>query len=271
MHQFSEIATCLTSARPESSINAMCNRVVQDDVVGAKRGEKAAVSKDGAPLARRIFVGLAQKLVLEVLLLFVPVWTLLYWQAWVYLGVTYLALYPIILYFLKYDPEFVRRRLKMGSHAETRESQKTIMALLKWLYMLLLLVPALDHRFGWSDIPAALVVAANVMVLLGMIIQFRVFQENTFASALIELAVDQKVVSTGPYRLVRHPMYSGATLLSFATPVALGSWWGLPIAALKLVVIIARLLDEEQFLTERLAGYRDYCRSVKYRLIPYVW
>ena len=107
--------------------------------------------------------------------------------------------------------------------------------------------------------------------MVGMAIQFRVLQENTFASAVIELTTDQKVISTGPYRLVRHPMYVGTTMVSFATSIALGSWWGLPIAAAKLIVIVARLLDEEKFLSERLPGYREYCQQVKYRLVPCIW
>jgi len=223
------------------------------------------------PLAAQAFFGLGRKFVFECLLLFAVAWTLAYWQAWTYLAVNYVTLCPIILYFLKHDPEFVRRRLKIGSEAETRKSQKIVMSLLKWLYILVLVVPALDHRFGWSRISPSLVIAAEVAIVVGMAIQFRVFQENTFASAVIELITDQKVISTGPYRLVRHPMYVGTAMVSFATSIALGSWWGLPIAAAKLIVIVARLLDEEKFLSERLPGYREYCQQVKYRLVPWVW
>jgi protein-S-isoprenylcysteine O-methyltransferase Ste14 len=222
-------------------------------------------------LATEAFVGLGRKFALECLLLFAVSWTLVYWEAWVYLAVNYLTLCPIILYFLKRDPEFVRRRLKIAKDAETRKSQRILMSLLKWFYILILVVPALDHRFGWSRVSPAIVIAADVAIFVGMAIQFRVFQENTFASAVIELASNQKVISTGPYRLVRHPMYTGATVVSFATSIALGSWWGLPIAGLKLIVIVARLLDEEKFLGESLAGYPEYCHQVKYRLIPYVW
>jgi len=231
----------------------------------------ASDNRNQPSLANKAFVGLARKSILECLLLFIPAWTLTYWQAWVYLAVTYLMLCPIILYFLKHDPEFVRRRLKIGAEAETRERQKIVMALLKWLYIFILLVPALDHRFGWSRISPALVITADVAILLGMAIQFRVFQENTFAAAVIELASDQNLIATRPYYFVRHPMYAGATVVSFATPIALGSWWGLSIAGVKLIVIVARLLDEEKFLTESLPGYREYCHGVKYRLIPYVW
>ena len=228
-------------------------------------------SRGQKPLVIEVFVGLIRKFALECVLLFAVPWTLVYWEAWAYLAVNYLTLCPIILYFLKHDPEFVRRRLKMGSESETRKSQKVVMSLLKWLYIPVLVVPALDHRLGWSNISASLVIVADVAILIGIAAQFRVFQENTFASAVIELASDQKVISTGPYRLVRHPMYTGATLVSFATPIALGSWWGLPIAAVKLIVIVARLLDEEKFLAESLPGYREYCQRVKYRLIPYAW
>ena len=222
-------------------------------------------------LAAQAFGGLGRKFTLECFLLFAVSGTLAYWEAWLYLAINYLTLFPIILYFLKHDPEFVRRRLKMGAEAETRESQKMVMSSFKWLYILFLVVPALDHRFRWSQVSPALVIAANVAVFAGMAMQFRVFQENTFASAVIELASNQKVISTGPYRLVRHPMYAGAMVVSLATSIALGSWWGLPLAAAKFVVIVVRLSDEERFLAESLAGYREYCHRVKYRLIPYVW
>jgi protein-S-isoprenylcysteine O-methyltransferase Ste14 len=222
-------------------------------------------------LETEALLGLVRKFALECLLLFVLSWTLVYWEAWVYLAINYLTLLPIVIYFLNHDPEFVRRRLKITTEAETRKSQKIIMGLLKWLYILILVVPALDHRFGWSRISPTPIITADVAILVGMAIQFRVFQENSFASAVIELAADQKVISTGPYRLVRHPMYTGATVVSFATSVALGSWWGLPVAGVKLIVIVARLLDEEKFLAESLPGYREYCREVKCRLIPYVW
>ena len=230
-------------------------------------------SSDRSPrtLAAQAFVGLGRKFALECLLLFAVSWSLLYWQAWAYLAVSYVTLCPIILYFLKHDPEFVRRRLKMGAEAESRESQRIVMSLLKWLYIFILVVPALDHRFGWSRISPSVVLAADVAVFIGMAMQFRVFQENTFASAVIELAADQRVISTGPYQLIRHPMYAGTTLVSFATSIALGSWWGLPIAGVKFFVIVARLLDEEKFLAERLPGYQEYCQRVPYRLIPYVW
>jgi protein-S-isoprenylcysteine O-methyltransferase Ste14 len=215
--------------------------------------------------------GLGRKCVLECFLLFVAAWTLAYWEAWVFVAVNFLTLLPIILYFLKHDPEFVRRRLKIGADGETRTSQKIVMNLLKWLHLLILVVPALDHRFGWSRISPTMVIAADIAILAGFAIQFRVFQENTFASAIIELATDQRVIATGPYRLVRHPMYTGAMVVSLATSLALGSWWGLPVAGVKLIVIVARLLDEEKFLAESLPGYREYCDKVKYRLIPYVW
>lgn len=246
----------------------MQKRVSVDSTTATHAGNPNPNQKS---LAIQAFGGLGRKFAFECLLLFAVSWTLVYWEAWVYLAISYLTLGPIILYFLKHDPEFVRRRLKIGAEAETRESQKIVMSLLKWLYILFLVVPALDHRFGWSRISPSLVIAADVAVFIGMAIQFRVFQENTFASAVIELASNQKVISTGPYRLVRHPMYTGAMLVSLAAPIALGSWWGLPFAAIKFIVIVVRLLDEEKFLDESLPGYREYCHQVRNRLIPYVW
>src|SRR6187401_2737589 len=116
------------------------------------------------PLPTQAFVGLGRKFALECLLLFAVAGTLVYWEAWVYLAVNYLTLGPIVLYFLKHDPEFVRRRLKMGAEAETRESQKIVMNLLKWFYILILVVPALDHRLGWSRISPTIVIVAEVAI-----------------------------------------------------------------------------------------------------------
>jgi protein-S-isoprenylcysteine O-methyltransferase Ste14 len=135
----------------------------------------------------------------------------------------------------------------------------------------LIVVPALDFRFEWSAVPLWLVAAGDMLVAAGYSIIFLVYKENTFTSATIEVAEDQKVISTGPYAIVRHPMYAGALLYLLGTPLALGSWWGFAPLAATLPFLIWRVVDEEAFLAKNLTGYSAYRREVHYRLVPGMW
>jgi protein-S-isoprenylcysteine O-methyltransferase Ste14 len=134
----------------------------------------------------------------------------------------------------------------------------------------LIVFPALDHRFAWSHMPPYAALAGDVLVVLGWLAIFFVFKENTFTSATIELAPDQKVISTGPYALVRHPMYTGALVMLLGIPISLGSWWGLLVIAAMIPALIGRLIDEEKFLARNLPGYVEYQKKVRYRLIPLI-
>ena len=133
------------------------------------------------------------------------------------------------------------------------------------------LVPAFDRRFGWSHVPAWVAILGDLMMLLGFAITMAVFRANSYTSGIIEVAEDQKVISTGPYAIVRHPMYTGGLIMLFGIPLALGSWWGMLVNLPMTAAVIWRLLDEERFLAEKLPGYAEYRQSVKYRLAPYVW
>ena len=135
----------------------------------------------------------------------------------------------------------------------------------------MLVVPALDHRLHWSTVSLSLTIAGDGLVALGFLIIFFVYKENTFASATIELAPEQKVVTTGLYALVRHPMYMGALFLLVGMPLALGSWWGLFVYILFMPALLWRIFDEEEFLAKNLRGYSDYLNKVPYRLVPYLW
>jgi protein-S-isoprenylcysteine O-methyltransferase Ste14 len=154
---------------------------------------------------------------------------------------------------------------------EKRPSQKIIQTIMAVFGLALLILPGLDHRWHWSDVPAALNALGFAGIVLGFSIVFFVFRENTFASGIVEVAKDQHVISSGPYAVVRHPMYVGAVILFLATPLALGSYWALIPAAVECVIIVIRLLDEETFLKTDLPGYAAYCGEVRYRLIPGVW
>lgn len=222
-------------------------------------------------ITHRALLGLIRFQIVLALLLFLPAWSLHFWQAWIYWSLFFLCTLFITLYLLKHDPGLIARRLKVGPGAESEKTQKIIQALTAGLVCIMFIVPGFDHRLHWSTVPTFSVVMADALVLAGFLIIFRVFQENSYAASTIQVEAHQPVISTGPYRYVRHPMYAGAVLLFLATPVALGSWWTLLVALVLVGVIVVRLLEEEKYLAKHLPGYDTYCQKVWYRLIPYVW
>jgi protein-S-isoprenylcysteine O-methyltransferase Ste14 len=228
---------------------------------------------DGAMrnLNARAWLALAVLAVVMGLLLFVPAGTVHYWQAWVYLSIFSSASVLTTLYLMRKDPALLERRMRGGPTAEKRPAQKFIMLCTSIGFIALLVVPALDHRFGWSTVPLGGVVAGNVLVAIGFYLICLVYRENTFTSATIEVAENQKVISTGPYAIVRHPMYASASLYLLGTPLALGSYWGLVPVATMMPFLIWRLFDEERFLTRNLPGYAEYEKRVRHRLVPFVW
>ena len=219
----------------------------------------------------KAFAGLLFLFVAMAALLFVPAGTSDYWQAWMFLAVYFASSLALTLYLMKADPALLQRRMRGGPTAEKEAVQKIIMVIASLGFVGLLVVPGLDHRFGWSQMPPAMALAGDGLVGIGWLAIFFVFRENSFTSATIELAPDQKVISTGPYALVRHPMYAGALVMLLGIPIALGSWWGILVVAAMLPALIWRLLEEEKFLARNLAGYVEYRNKVRYRLIPMVW
>jgi protein-S-isoprenylcysteine O-methyltransferase Ste14 len=217
------------------------------------------------------FAGIAAVVAGMAALVFLPAWTVDYWQAWVFLAVYGVAGAVIMAYLARRDPKLLERRMSGGPWAETRTSQRVIMSAASLGFVALLVLPALDHRFGWSSVPAYASIAADVLVVIGLWIVLRVFRENTYTASTIQVADEQRVISTGPYALVRHPMYSGSLLYIAAMPVALGSWWALLVLVPLLPVMVWRILDEEGFLANDLTGYAEYTRNVRYRLVPHVW
>ncbi len=205
------------------------------------------------------------------LLLFLPAGTAQYWQAWGYLAVFFGASGLITLYLMRKDPALLERRLRGGPTAEQKKTQKTIMLFVSIGFIALLVVPAFDHRFAWSRVPLYLVIAGDLLTGLGFYLTFLAYRANTFAFATIQVAADQKVISTGPYAVVRHPMYAGGSLYLLGTPLALGSYWGLLPLAVMMPFLIWRLFDEECFLAKELPGYTEYCARVRWRLIPRVF
>jgi protein-S-isoprenylcysteine O-methyltransferase Ste14 len=222
-------------------------------------------------LRKKALLGQARFALILALLLFVPAWSVRFWQAWVYWAVVCGSILFITLDLLKHDPALVERRMKAGPKAEQEKSQKVIQSVAAVLVLALCITAGLDHRYQWSSVPLLLVLAGDFATLAGFLLVFRVFKENTFTASTVKVEAEQKVIATGPYALVRHPMYAGTVLLIVATPFALGSLWALVPAILLIGVVAARLLEEERYLRANLAGYGEYCDKVRYRLIPKVW
>lgn len=210
------------------------------------------------------------QVVLLGLLLFLPAGTFAYWQAWVLLAVALSTWIPGI-YLLRTNPAAVQRRMRGGPTAETRGVQRLVMAGV-WLSLLtMVVISVLDHRFGWSSVPAAVCVIGDVVVAGGLAVAMMVVIQNSYASATVRVEADQQLVSTGLYGLVRHPMYTGNLLLMIGVPLALGSYWGLVFVLPGLTVLGLRIRDEERLLADKLAGYREYTQQVRYRLVPLMW
>jgi len=204
-------------------------------------------------------------------LLFVPAATLDYWQGWLFMTVFVCTSGAITVYLAIRDPKLLERRMNVGPRAEKEPAQKIIVGLAIFGFIAMLVFSVLDHRFGWSAVPASVSVLGDAMIALAFLFIFFVLKENSYGASTIQIAEGQTVISTGPYALVRHPMYADALVMLIGTPLALGSWWGLFAVLLILPVLIWRLLDEERFLRQNLAGYAEYQTKVKYRLLPFIW
>jgi len=215
--------------------------------------------------ALRRFVGAA---VLLGGALFLSAGSLRFWQAWVYLAVLFVPVTLVVRYLLRHDPDLLERRLKTR---EERGPQRAVQVLGSVLWLAVLVVPGLDQRFGWSSLPWPVVVAGDVGVLAGYLLFFFVIRENSYASRVIEVQQGQRVVTTGPYALVRHPMYLAVVIMLLASPIALDSLWALIPAVVTPMVLVSRIRDEEAMLMEDLPGYREYAAQTRYRLIPGVW
>jgi protein-S-isoprenylcysteine O-methyltransferase Ste14 len=202
------------------------------------------------------------------LFFFLPAGTLNYWEAWLYLVVLFTPIFFVMQYLFRNDPGLLERRMRTREKA----SEQSLIIKLSYVYFLgVFLLPGFDRRFGWSDTPVWLVLVADLIVLAGYFMVILVFRENSYASRTVEVEEGQKVIDSGPYAVVRHPMYSGLTALYVVSPLALGSYWTLIPALLIIPILVARIVSEEKILAKELPGYTDYQKKVKYRLLPGVW
>ena len=202
------------------------------------------------------------------LMLFLPAGSLRYWQAWMFLATLFPPVLFVVSYFLTRDPNLLARRMQFQ---EKEREQQVLVKLANLAFFLGFLFPGLDHRYGWSGVPAWASILADLLVFLGYVIVFFVFRENSYTSRIVEVVEGQKVVTTGPYSLVRHPMYAGIVIMYLAVPIALGSWWALAFFVPVIALIVVRALDEERVLVRDLEGYKEYTQMVRYRLVPRVW
>jgi len=198
--------------------------------------------------------------------IFVPAGSLRFWQAWIFWsGFSVLTIF-IAIYFFKKNPDLLSRRLKYKEKESTKNP-----SLFFNLFFLCYIIPGLDFRFHWSTVPVWLVIAANIITFMGYIFIIFVFKENSYASTIIQVEKGQRVIATGPYVIVRHPMYLGLIIMILFTPVALGSYWAIIPATLIIPMNVFRIMGEEEVLIKELAGYEDYCLKTRYRLIPFIW
>ncbi len=224
--------------------------------------------QERSALIRKLFVRLSFVPLFIIVFTLLPAGTFNYWEVYLYFGLLVVPMLFVFRYFLRKDPRFLERRSR---GVEKVKEQKLIQIINLPVFIAAFFIPGLDKRFGWSDIPPEIIIATDVIIFVGYLIIYHVFRQNSYASRIVEIDKEQKVITTGLYGIIRHPMYLGVLIMYLPTPLALGSYWGLIPMALLPVALVFRILNEEKVLKENLGGYKEYCLKTKYRLIPYIW
>lgn len=219
-------------------------------------------------LIRKIILRFSLVPIVLIFLILLPAGTFNFWQFYLYITVLVLPMFFVLFYFLKNDPKFLERRTRAQEKEKTQKINQIVFLL---IFFTGFIIPGFDKRFGWSEVPVWIVIITNIVIAVGYFLIFNVFKQNSYASRIVEVEKDQKVISTGLYGIVRHPMYIGVLIMYIPTPLALGSYWGLiPMATIPVALVI-RIINEEKVLKRELPGYNEYCTKTKYRLIPYLW
>lgn len=223
---------------------------------------------DMKSLIKKIIIMFSLVPIILGLLILIPAGTFNYWQVYLYFIILLVPMIFVLFYFLKKDPVFLERRTKAK---EKEKEQIIIQIVFTLIFVSGFVIPGLDKRFGWSNVPVLIVIIADIVIFLGYLLIFFVFKQNSYASRIVQVEKDQKVISTGLYSIVRHPMYLGVIIMYIPTPIALGSYWGLiPMATIPLALVL-RIMNEEKVLCKDLPGYKDYRQRTRYRLIPFIW
>ena len=219
-------------------------------------------------LKKAVIISLFAAFLLLGSMFFLPAWTFNYWQAWVYILIILVSMSIMARYLYKHDPELLERRMRMK---ERQKTQKLVIALSFLFFLPAFIIPGFDIRFGWSNVPWVVVIIADIIVLFGYLFFALVLKTNSYASRIVEVEKGQKVITTGPYSIVRHPMYLSSLILYAFSPLALGSYWAMIPVVLLVMLLVARIKGEEKELLENLDGYKEYVMKTKYRLLPGVW
>jgi protein-S-isoprenylcysteine O-methyltransferase Ste14 len=219
-------------------------------------------------LIKMVLIRIALFIPALILIFFLPAGSFSFWQGWVYMAILFIPMLFVLNFLLKNNPKLLERRMRMK---EKEPAQKLIVIISTTVFLLAFILPGLDYRFGWSHVPLLLVIISELIVMIGYFIVFLVFRENTYTSRIVEVEKGQQVISTGPYAVVRHPMYIGVILMYGFSPLALASWWALIPGILVIPVLVLRILNEEALLSRDLPGYTNYMQKVPWRLLPGVW
>ena len=223
---------------------------------------------DRVKLTKTVALRFILILLLFGLMFFWPAGTFRYWQAWTYIAMLFIPMLSVLVYFLRKNPEFLERRMRTK---EKERKQKWIVGLSLPAFIGTFLLPGFDRRYGWSHVPPFVIIIADIILLAAYGLGVLVMRENPYASRVVEVEENQKVISTGPYAVIRHPMYLTGLILYLLTPLALGSYWAVLPALLLILVYVARIRNEEKVLAEKLPGYGEYLQRVRSRLIPGIW
>ena len=225
-------------------------------------------STDYSKLIRRVLVRFLTGAVVMGSVFFVSAGTFSYWHAWILIAILFIPMFLVLLYLLKNDPTLLERRMKTK---EKERPQKLLVRFSTLATVVAYVIPGLDYRFRWSSVSVTLVIIADIVIFLAYVLFFLVLRENSYAARIVEVEKGQKVISTGPYTFVRHPMYVAVLVLFLFSPIALGSFWAMIAMVPIPPVLILRIRSEERLLMRELSGYREYTQRVRYRLLPMVW
>ena len=201
-------------------------------------------------------------------LLFIPAGTLSYWQAWLFIGILFIPMLIVGIVLISHNPELLRKRLDAK---EKEGEQKSVVAMSSLLFLAMFVIAGLNYRLGWWILPEWLVITGAILFLLGYAMYAEVMRENVWLSRTVEVQDNQKVVDTGLYGIVRHPMYSATLILFLTMPLVLASPWSFVIMLLYVPVVVKRIHNEEMVLKQELGGYKEYIQRIRYRLIPFIW